>query len=479
MKKFILAMLVMVLCLPACAEELTPIETVLFDAEASVPGAWQLITGVNTTNAHGDFDPYLITEGGCFIVEYTGTPNAIYLALSEWTAGTWSQMDGPAECTAAGERLIATFTYEQCVAAYGSSDFSEVDQVCVGSANSTGETKVFKITWSGKPPQDELGADAVLFRGAATSNAVNTNMLFCFTKHVGGEFDASQIGVGARMYVEYTGPKNAVYLALSSHSGATQWARVNPTEIVDLGNGNYGAYFDYQAMVAAWGDNFARLDQFTVFSSTAETVILRKLAYFAGDAQPTDQSDGRWDRPDTGIAFIGDSICQNALLIYGDWNAILGRNDCCNFGIGGQTTDHLVARIDEVAQRDYTMVVFICGINDIGRGNTSEEIVANYDAMINAIRAKNPDCQFLLVSVLPTTNAFYTGQQWRITELNDAYRAYAESHEGVTFVDVYSSFTSKSGAYAYPYLLSDGLHPNAEGYTKMAEILKPYLPADK
>ena len=29
--------------------------------------------------------------------------------------------------------------------------------------------------------------------------------------------------------------------------------------------------------------------------------------------------------------------------------------------------------------------------------------------------------------------------------------------------------------YAYPELLSDGLHPNAEGYAKIAEMFTPYL----
>lgn len=475
MKRLILFLAVMLMFVPAFAEG-APLEYVLFEGEAAVPGAWQLITGVNTTNAYGEFDPYLITEGGCFIVEYTGTPNAIYLALSEWQAGTWSQADAPAVCEEVGGILKATFTFEQCVEKYGSTDFSEVDQICVGSASSTGETKVLRIIWQGKPLQDELGADEVLFRGAATSQVANSNMAYVFTKHVGGEFDAAQIGPGARIYAEYAGPKDGVYLAVSSHSGATQWARVNASEVIERGDGMYGSYFDYDAIVKAWGDNFARLDQFTIFSATSQTVTLRKLAYFTGEGAPADSSDGKWDRPDTGIAFIGDSICQNALLMFGDWNTILSRTDCCNFGIGGQTTEELVARIDELAKRDYSKVVFICGINDIGRGHTNDEIVGSFDTMIKAIRENNPDCEFLLVSVLPTTSAFYTGQQDKIVQLNLAYENYANQTEGVTYVDVYSAFTAKAGAYAYPELLSDGLHPNAEGYAKMAEALAPYLP---
>lgn len=475
MKRIIILLAALLLWVSAYAEE-SALEVVIFEGKASVPGPWTLITSVHTTNASGDFDPYLITEGGCFVVEYTGTQDGIYFALSEWTSGTWAQANSPAECVAEGDGFRATFTYAQCVEAYGSTDFSDVDAVNVGAANAEGATTVTKLTWVGKPLKDELGADEVIFRGSATSYMANSNMAYVFTKHVGGTFDASQIAPGARFYAEYSGGKNGVYLALSSHSGATQWARVNASETVDCGNGVYGSYFDYNAMVKAWGKDFARLDQVTVFSASTQEVTLRKLAYFAGEVAPELLSDGRWDRPDNGIAFIGDSICQNALLAFGDWNTILGRVDCSNFGIGGQTTEHLVARINELANRDYSMVVFICGINDIGHGHTKEEIVGNYDAMIKGIRAKNPECRFLLVSVLPTTRAFYLGQQNKIVQLNAAYEKYAAENEDVTYVDVYSSFTSSAGAYAYPELLSDGLHPNAAGYAKMAEVIKHYLP---
>ena len=98
--------------------------------------------------------------------------------------------------------------------------------------------------------------------------------------------------------------------------------------------------------------------------------------------------------------------------------------------------------------------------------------------MINEIRTANPECQFLLMSVLPTTEAFYAGQQAKINLLNIAYKRYASQHEGVTFVNAYARFTRKTGEYAYPELLSDGLHPNAEGYAVIAEVLRPYLPEE-
>lgn len=477
-----LLMLLCALCLavlPALAENNGFVETVLFDGSASVSGNWELAASVNTTNAGGKFDPSTITEDGWFTVEYTGSIKAVYLAFSDWETGTWASVNVPSACTTgSGGHCTATFTFSQCYIQYGSKDFSAVDQICVGSTTAAGGTTIHRIVWHGRPVQDDLNADAVIFRGSASSNAANSSLHYSFTKHVGGDFDASQINRGSRFYVEYTGERNGVYLALSSHSGATQWSRINPDETVPLDNGRWVAWFDYDNFARVWGTNFSRLDQLNVYSATAKPVTLHRVAYFGGEGEPVDTSDGRWNRPDTGIAFIGDSICQNALYSFGDWNTILGRNDCVNFGIGSQTTVHCRVRINELAARDYRMVVFICGINDIGSGYTKEEIVANYDAMIQAIRAKNPDCEFLIVSVLPTTSAFFAGQQAKINLLNMAIKRYASKNSGVTYVDVYSSFTPKTGDYAYPELLSDGLHPNAAGYARMAEILNAYLPQD-
>lgn len=475
MKRMFLLVLAMLLTLTLSLAEESMLDTVVYEGAATVPGAWQLTASANTTNASGKFDPSLITEGGYFTVTYEGTENGVYLALSDWNKGLWAQSDAPASCSMENGRYVAVFTFEQCMSAYGDRDMSAVNQICVGSANAEGPTTVYNITWHGQPPVDDLGADAVLFKGSAVSSGSNSNLWFLFTKHVGGDFDAAQINPGSRVYVEYTGAKNGVYLALSSHSGATQWARVNASEVVDLGEGRYASWFDYASMVNSWGRNFARLDQFTVFASTNQEVTLKRVAYYAGEGAATDTSSGRWDRPDTGIAFIGDSICQNALLMYGDWNTILDRSDCVNYGIGGQTSVECLARIDELASRSYKQVVFICGINDIGRGRTADEILTNYSAMISAIQANQPECQFLIVSVLPTTSAFYAGQQQKIVALNAAYEQYAAQHANVEFANVYPDFCAGEGQYAYAELLTDGLHPNADGYDKMAAAIKPFL----
>lgn len=474
-KKCLLVCLLCCLLLGLALAEEPMTETMLFEGSQPASGGWNLALTIDTTNVNGTFDPSLISENGYFAVTYDGVQNGVYLALSDWEGGVWAQINVPSTCTQTDGMYTAVFSFEQCRMAYGSMDFAAADQICVGTSASTKTMVIHKVAWCGAAQTDSLGADEVLFSGAATSTAQNECLAFRFTQHVGGTFDASQMRTDSRLYVEYSGAKYGAYLALSSHSGATQWAKVNALETLEVSEGRYGAYFDESAMAMAFGSNFARLDQISVYSSGKQPVTLHKLAYFAGTGDVVDTSDGRWDRPDTGIAFIGDSICQNAKLLYGDWNTILGRSDCANYGIGGQTTLECRARIGELAACNYRQIVFICGINDIGHGYTKEEIVQNYAAMIETVQANNPDCQFVILSTLPTTSAFYSGQQGKITLLNLAFKRFANKTPNVTFVDAYSAFCPKAGEYAYPELLSDGLHPNAEGYAKIAEMLTPYL----
>ena len=321
--------------------------------------------------------------------------------------------------------------------------------------------------------------ETVIFSGAAFSAAVDANIQYVFTAHVGGSWDAAKINQGSAFQVSYTGPENGVYLALSSHSGAKQWARLDPDEMTDHGDGSWTALFAYENIVRSWGTNFARLDQLNIFSKSPEPVTVTRIAYIPGEGEPVDSSDGRWSKPDQGIAFIGDSICQNALYLYGDWNTLLGRSDCVNYGIGGQTTVECLARIDELCGRGYDQVVFICGINELGRSDYETGIVANFDAMIQIMKEDNPDIQALIVSILPTTEAFYYGMQGRIVRLNTVLELYAEETENVTFVNCYDDFVDAERGYAKPDLLSDGLHPNADGYTIMAQHLAGALAPER
>ncbi|MFR4293519.1 MAG: hypothetical protein ACLT74_10635, partial [Christensenellales bacterium] len=287
-KKCLLVCLLCCLLFGLALAEEPMTETVLFEGSQPASGGWNLALTIDTTNVNGTFDPSLISENGYFAVTYDGVQNGVYLALSDWEGGVWAQINVPSTCTQTDGMYTAVFSFGQCRMAYGSMDFAAADQICVGTSASTKTMVIHKVAWYGAAQTDSLGADEVLFSGAATSAAQNESLVFRFTQHVGGTFDASQMRTDSRFYVEYSGAKYGVYLALSSHSGATQWAKVNASETVEVSEGRYGAYFDESAMAMAFGSNFARLDQISVYSSGKQPVTLHKLAYFAGTGDVVD-----------------------------------------------------------------------------------------------------------------------------------------------------------------------------------------------
>ena len=80
MKRLAALLIMLLLFTPALAEEAALVDSIIYDGSVTVSNVWQLITGVNTTNSNGDFDPSLITEGGTFTVEFAGTDKGVYLA---------------------------------------------------------------------------------------------------------------------------------------------------------------------------------------------------------------------------------------------------------------------------------------------------------------------------------------------------------------------------------------------------------------
>lgn len=456
--------------------------TCIYSGEFKIETAWAMGPSVQTTNGSGNFDPTDITEGGYFTVDYTGTEGAVYLAFSEWTSEKWVTVNVPSSTAVNGKGFTSTFSFSDCAAAYGTTDLSDVDAITVGAANSVGDTVITNLSWHGYPTTVDIGETDLLYKGSQTASVKDTNLTFFYTKHVGGEWDAAKINKGSYFYVEYTGEKDGIYLALSSASGATQWVAVYPDETNTTADGRLYSIYKYDNFAERFGTNFARLDEILAYSAKNEEVTLKRIAYFEGTGEPVDTSDGTWDRPETGIAFIGDSIVQNprvdaAHLNCIDWNGILGRTDCVNYGIGGQTTKECSARIGELAKKNYNKAVMLCGINDIGRGYSNAEIISNYETMFSALIEKNPNIRIYLISVLPTTPVFYTGAQHLIVSLDNDLKALAEKYENVTFVDCYSSFVGDDG-YCKEGITFDGLHPNLDGYAIIAGILNPYLDQD-
>ena len=181
-------------------------------------------------------------------------------------------------------------------------------------------------------------------------------------------------------------------------------------------------------------------------------------------------------RPD--ILFIGDSITQLwDIHAYFETDKFL-----VNRGIGGDCSTYLLKRFDaDCIQLKPKKVILMIGTNDIARtaddvwwrtkGEAEETVLSDYMNNIKQIVKKCDDSgtELILCSVIPSDIAapFDKEKRWRMTaKMNEFLKGL-----GKQYID-YHSVLTKDGK-TLPYDLSpDGIHPNAEAYAMMAEVLK-------
>tara|TARA_R100001369_G_scaffold48565_1_gene75142 strand:- start:111617 stop:112318 length:702 start_codon:yes stop_codon:yes gene_type:complete len=141
-----------------------------------------------------------------------------------------------------------------------------------------------------------------------------------------------------------------------------------------------------------------------------------------------------------------------------------------NAGLSGETTAAGRNRISWVLNQDVAVFVLELGANDGLRGVPLEETRKNLQAIIDTVRAKNPETKIILTGMQIPPNM---GKE------------YASG-----FSNIFPELAKKNDVYLVPFLLedvggnpelnqADGIHPTAEGQKILAanvwEVLEPIV----
>lgn len=149
-------------------------------------------------------------------------------------------------------------------------------------------------------------------------------------------------------------------------------------------------------------------------------------------------------------------------LRHPDWNVL-------NRGVNGERTDQIAARFDrDVAANHPRVVVIVAGVNDVYQGRPAEVVKAELRALYDrAARAKIP---VVAGSILPFDTAT-ADQKARMRDINLWLAAEAALDAHITLADTCHAVASPGD----PERLAaspDGLHPDVDGYRRMAEVLE-------
>ncbi len=170
----------------------------------------------------------------------------------------------------------------------------------------------------------------------------------------------------------------------------------------------------------------------------------------------------------TDVVFVGDSLTFRC-----PWNELYPELNVKNRGIGSDTINGLLARIDSITATKPKKVFLMVGINDLSDySNCSiEELVENYLKIVNKFKESCPNCRVYVQSCLPVVDNNEFNK--KIEEFNNELKDNAQPLN-YTFVDLYTDFV-KLGETLPEIYRGDGVHLNGAGYEKWKSLIDEYV----
>ena len=167
------------------------------------------------------------------------------------------------------------------------------------------------------------------------------------------------------------------------------------------------------------------------------------------------------------LCCLGDSITQKF-----EWQDAFPGLKVANRGIGSDTTQGIIARLDSVERIHPKVISLMAGINDLSLGRTPEEIVQSYEELLHELRQRLPGATIVVSSVLPVAQS-HTIEPQDIRSLNALLRALCEK-ENLVFLDMFDAYADENG-YPRPEYNADGVHLTAQGYSVWLSYLSKEL----
>lgn len=162
------------------------------------------------------------------------------------------------------------------------------------------------------------------------------------------------------------------------------------------------------------------------------------------------------------VVFLGDSITEG-----GPWEELFPGVRTRNRGIGGDTADGVLRRLEQVTRAQPAKVFLLIGTNDLYRGVSEAQIVSNIEEILDRLKQESPDTEVYLQSVLPRAASYRA----RIEALN-ARLAEVAAERGAAWVDLYPGFLDLEAGAIRSELSNDELHLLGPGYALWKEQIE-------
>jgi lysophospholipase L1-like esterase len=190
----------------------------------------------------------------------------------------------------------------------------------------------------------------------------------------------------------------------------------------------------------------------------------RVAAYEAGDAATPPPTDA--------VLLAGDSQFDRWKTVRED----LPGYTLINRGIDSFRTDDLIQYADRliVAYKPRLVVLHVGG-NDLTRGKTPEQLLADTQTLIAKIRAGLPGVKIAWSSTTPGPGRWEQAEKRKAA--NALVKAWAATQKDVVFIDLWDAMLTPDKQPREDLWVADRVHPNHAGYQIRARLTIPVLGA--
>ncbi len=188
------------------------------------------------------------------------------------------------------------------------------------------------------------------------------------------------------------------------------------------------------------------------------------LAYEAADKKDAPKPGG--------IVFYGSSSIRLWKTLQEDFPGL----DVINRGFGGSTAPDAIRYVDRVVTPYKPRAVVIYeGDNDLAKGRTPEQYLADCQTLAARIHAKLPQTRVLFLAIKPSVKRLNLMETQK--KANGLVEAWVKESKNprLEYIDVFSPMLDDSGKPKPELFVADMLHMKPESYKLWAKVLEPRL----
>jgi lysophospholipase L1-like esterase len=193
-------------------------------------------------------------------------------------------------------------------------------------------------------------------------------------------------------------------------------------------------------------------------------------APFEQEIRAFEQADAKNPPAQDAVLFVGSSSIRLWKTLAEDFPDV----KVLNRGFGGSQVDDSVRYADRIViPYRPKVIVFYAGDNDIAAGKSPQRVLADFKTFVEKVHVTLPDTPVLYIAIKPSIARWHLhGKIWLTNRL---VREFADGHDKVDFVDVYTPALGADGKPRADLLVEDRLHLNREGYRVWTAALRPHL----